>query len=111
MAPLVEIFDILKLTTKEAMMDPISKQKCYSNVQTREGQMHMIFESTPDDNVFKIIELGKNGEADIRKIFSSLNPEPQTSKRPACHSGDDVSQNSIDQRLNSDLALPSKLMM
>ncbi|KAI9618978.1 hypothetical protein H4Q26_012237 [Puccinia striiformis f. sp. tritici PST-130] len=91
MAPLVEIFDILKLTTKEAMMDPISKQK--------EGQMHMIFESTPDDNVFKIIELG------------SLNPEPQTSKRPACHSGDDVSQNSIDQRLNSDLALPSKLMM
>ncbi|KNE93455.1 hypothetical protein PSTG_13178 [Puccinia striiformis f. sp. tritici PST-78] len=46
-----------------------------------------------------------------RKIFSSLNPEPQTSKRPACHSGDDVSQNSIDQRSNSDLALPSKLMI
>ncbi|KAI9622819.1 hypothetical protein KEM48_009752 [Puccinia striiformis f. sp. tritici PST-130] len=37
----------------------------------------------------------------------SLNPKPQTSKRPACHSGDDVSQNSIDLRSNSDLALPS----
>ncbi|KAH9442056.1 hypothetical protein Pst134EB_028326 [Puccinia striiformis f. sp. tritici] len=43
-----------------------------------------------------------------RKTFSSLNPEPQTSKRPACHSVDEVSQNSIDQRLNSDLALPSE---
>ncbi|KNE98307.1 hypothetical protein PSTG_08382 [Puccinia striiformis f. sp. tritici PST-78] len=42
-----------------------------------------------------------------RKISSSLNPEPQTSKRPACHLGDDVSQNSIDLRSNSDSALPS----
>ncbi|KAI9609808.1 hypothetical protein KEM48_002673 [Puccinia striiformis f. sp. tritici PST-130] len=41
----------------------------------------------------------------------SLNPEPQTSKRPACHSVDDVSQNSIDQRLNSDLALPSEFSL
>ncbi|KAI9606554.1 hypothetical protein KEM48_006081 [Puccinia striiformis f. sp. tritici PST-130] len=45
-----------------------------------------------------------------RKIFSSLNPKPQTSKRLACHSGDDVSQNSIDQRSNSDLALPSEFL-
>ncbi|KNE90329.1 hypothetical protein PSTG_16232 [Puccinia striiformis f. sp. tritici PST-78] len=40
-----------------------------------------------------------------------IKPRTSNEQAPACHSGDDVSQNSIDQRSNSDLALPSELSL
>ncbi|KAI9617741.1 hypothetical protein KEM48_007023 [Puccinia striiformis f. sp. tritici PST-130] len=40
-----------------------------------------------------------------------IKPRTSNEQAPACHSGDDVSQNSIDQRSNSDLALPLELSL